>query len=515
MPESEKTKMPISHQFSRRRFLGWTLALGVTRFVSAHLTTVAGLALSSCAGPTPGDQRDSLPAQDRRTRARPNFVVILCDNLGYGDIGCFGSKLHRTPNIDRMAQQGMRFTDFYATSGVCTPSRASLMTGCYPRRVNMHVAEDGRPVLSPIAKKGLHPEEITIAELLRARGYATACIGKWHLGDQLPFLPTRQGFDYYWGIPYSDDMTARPERGWPPLPLMENEEVIEAPVDRNLLTKRYTERAIEFIKANKEKPFFVYLSHAMPGSTTSPFSSRQFRGKSANGPWGDSVEELDWSTGKILDALKQLDLDERTLVVWTSDNGAPRRDPPQGLNVPLAGWGYTSTEGGQRVPCIMRWPGRIPAGITCGELCTTMDLLPTFARLAGTEPPKDRVIDGHDIWPLMVGDVEAESPYEAFYYYYVGQLQAVRSGRWKLHLPLEAKWRNFRGDTTASEAELYNLKTDVGETKNLAGEYPDIVRRLLALAEKARADLGDVDQPGTHQRPAGVVVDPTPRVLRQ
>jgi arylsulfatase A-like enzyme len=303
----------------------------------------------------------------------------------------------------------------------------------------MHVAEDGRPVLSPVAKKGLHPEEITIAELLRARGYATACIGKWHLGDQLPFLPTRQGFDYYLGIPYSDDMTARPERGWPPLPLMENEEVIEAPVDRNLLTKRYTERAIEFIKANKEKPFFVYLSHAMPGSTTSPFSSRQFRGKSANGPWGDSVEELDWSTGKILDALKQLDLDERTLVVWTSDNGAPRRDPPQGLNVPLAGWGYTSTEGGQRVPCIMRWPVRIPAGTICGELCTTMDLLPTFARLAGTEPPKDRVIDGYDIWPLMVGDIEAESPYEAFYYYYVGQLQAVRSDRWKLHLPLEAK----------------------------------------------------------------------------
>jgi arylsulfatase A len=515
MPESVKTKMPISHRFCRRRFLHWTLAFGVTRFVSAHVTTATGLVLSSCARPTPRDQNDSLLAQDRRICARPNFVVILCDNVGYGDIGCLGSKLHRTPNIDRMAQQGMRFTDFYATSGVCTPSRASLLTGCYPRRVSMHVAEDGRPVLSPVAKKGLHPDEITIAELLRARGYATACIGKWHLGDQLPFLPTRQGFDYYLGIPYSDDMTPQPERSWPPLPLMENEEVIEAPVDRNLLTKRYTEKAIEFIKANKERPFFVYLSHAMPGSTTSPFSSRQFRGKSTNGPWGDSVEELDWSTGRILETLKQLGLDERTLVVWTSDNGAPRRNPPQGLNTPLAGWGYTSAEGGQRVPCIMRCPGRIPAGITCGELCTTMDLLPTFARLAGTEPPNDRAIDGHDIWPLMVGRVEAESPYEAFYYYYVGQLQAVRSGRWKLHLPLEAKWRNFRGDATASEAKLYDLKTDVGETKNLAGEHPDIVRRLLALAEKARAGLGDVDQPGTHQRPAGVVADPTPRVLLQ
>ena len=515
MPESEKTQTLSSRQLSRRGFLDWTLALGVTPLVPAPVTTIAGLVLSSCARSTPRDQNESLLTRDERTYARPNFVVILCDNLGYGDIGCFGSELHRTPNIDRMAQQGVRFTGFYATSGVCTPSRASLMTGCYPRRVNMHVAEDGRPVLSPVAKKGLHPEEITIAELLRARGYATACIGKWHLGDQLSFLPTRQGFNYYLGIPYSDDMTARPERNWPPLPLMENEEVIEAPVDRNLLTRRYTERTIKFVEANKEKPFFVYLSHAMPGSTASPFSSRQFRGKSTNGPWGDSVEELDWSTGKILEALKQLGLDERTLVVWTSDNGAPRRNPPQGLNTPLAGWGYTSAEGGQRVPCIMRWPGRVPAGITCAELCTTMDLLPTFARLAGTEPPNNRVIDGHDIWPLMVGEVGAESPYEAFYYYYVGQLQAVRSGKWKLHLPLEAKWRNFRGDTTASEVQLYDLKADVGETMNLARQHPDIVRRLLALAEKARADLGDVGQPGAHQRPAGVVADPTPRVLRQ
>jgi arylsulfatase A-like enzyme len=515
MSESQKKKKSVSSRLCRRRFLNWTLSLSITRFISTYVTTTAGLSLSSCARPAPKDQRNSFSAQNRKESTRPNFIIILCDNLGYGDVGCFGSKLHRTPNIDRMAQQGIRFTDFYATSGVCTPSRASLMTACYPRRVNMHVAEDGRPVLSPVAKKGLHPEEITIAELLKTRGYSTACIGKWHLGDQLPFLPTRQGFDYYVGIPYSDDMTARPERDWPPLPLMENEQVIEAPVDRNLLTKRYTEKAIEFIKANKEKPFFVYLSHAMPGSTTSPFSSRQFQRKSANGPWGDSVEELDWSTGEILKALKQLNLDERTLVVWTSDNGAPRRNPSQGLNAPLAGWGYTCSEGGQRIPCIMCWPGRIPAGKTCSELCTTMDLLPTFAHLAGKEPPKDRVIDGHDIWPLMVGDVNANSPYEAFYYYYVGQIQAVRSGRWKLHLPLEAKWRNFRGDTMASEAELYDLKTDIDETRNLVDKHPDIVKRLQALAEKARVDLGDTDRPSIHQRSAGMVVNPTPRILRQ
>ncbi|MHC4540668.1 MAG: sulfatase family protein [Planctomycetota bacterium] len=438
----------------------------------------------------------------------PNFIIILCDNLGYGDVGCFGSDLHKTPSIDRMAAEGMRFTDFYATSGVCTPSRASLMTGCYPRRVNMHVADDGGSVLRPVARKGLNPEEVTIAELLKSRGYATACIGKWHLGDQLPFLPRRQGFDYYLGIPYSDDMTQRPGRDWPPLPLMENEEVIEAPVDRNLLTKRYTDKAIEFITANKNRPFFVYLPHAMPGSTTVPFASKRFRGKSANGPWGDSVEELDWSTGEILRAVRQLGLDDRTLVVWASDNGAPRRNPPQGLNLPLAGWGYTTAEGGQRVPCIMRWPGRIPAGKTCAELCTMMDLLPTLARLAGADVPDDRIIDGYDIRPLMTGERGARSSYKAFYYYHIQQLQAVRSGKWKLYLPLEGK-------TRTSPARLYDLEADLGETRNLAKAHPKVVTRLLALAEKAREDLGDIARPGRNQRPAGFVANPKPRRLRQ
>ena len=484
--------MDQSRLISRRRFMDRTLMLGAAGLASTHL---------------------SIASETERTPSKPNFIIILCDNLGYGDIGCFGSTRHRTPHIDRMAEEGTRFTDFYATSGVCTPSRASLMTGCYPRRVNMHIAEDNRPVLSPVAKKGLHPNEVTTAEILKTQGYATACIGKWHLGDQLPFLPRRQGFDYYLGIPYSDDMTQRPGRNWPPLPLMENETVIEAPADRNLLTQRYTETAIEFIKAYREKPFFIYLPHAMPGSTKAPFASERFRGKSANGPWGDSVEELDWSTGEVLRALKELDLDDKTFVIWTSDNGAPRRNPPQGLNTPLAGWGYTCAEGGQRVPCIMRWPGQIPAGTTCSELCTMMDLFPTFARLAGTQPPEDRIIDGHDIRPLMAGKVEAASPYEAFYYYYMAQLQAVRSGKWRLYLPLEAKWINFRGDTKGSPAALYNLEADIGETTNLATRYPDVVKRLLALAEKAREDLGDVGRPGRNQRPAGLVADPTPRVM--
>jgi arylsulfatase A len=445
---------------------------------------------------------------------KPNFIVIFCDNLGYGDVACFGPTQHRTPNLDRMADEGLKLTSFYATSGVCTPSRASLITGCYPRRVGLHVNSQGGVVLFPKDKKGISEREITIAEVLRQAGYATTIVGKWHLGDQPPFLPTRHGFDSYFGIPYSDDMTETEDGRRPPLPLMQNERVIEAPPDRNLLTQRYTDRVIEFITENRDRPFFVYMPQAMPGSTAAPFASERFRGKSANGPWGDSVEELDWSTGEILAALKRLDLDQRTLVVWTSDNGAPRRNPPQGSNLPLAGWGYTTAEGGQRVPCIVRWPGKIPAGTVSDELCTTMDLLPTFAYLAGTRPPSDRVIDGHDIRPLLFGGPEAKSPYEAFFYYYMDQLQAVRSGHWKLYLPLENKWQNFRRDGKPAAAELYDLNNDLQETKNLAEAKPEVVERLLAYAERARADLGDANRPGTGQRDPGWVDDPQPLLVR-
>ena len=449
-----------------------------------------------------------------KARRRPNFIVILCDNLGYGDVGCFGSKKHRTPHVDRMAREGMRLTSFYATSGVCTPSRAGFMTGCYPRRVSMHVDERGGAVLRPVSRKGLHPDEVTIAEVLKARGYATACIGKWHLGDQPAFLPTRQGFDLYLGIPYSDDMVERKDRGWPPLPLMRNERVIEAPVDRNTLTGRYTEEAVRFIEANREKPFFLYLPHAMPGSTQAPFAGKRFRGKSANGPYGDSVEEIDWSTGEILAALQRLGLDKDTLVVWTSDNGAPRRRPPQGSNAPLRGWGYTTAEGGMRVPCVARWPGRIPAGRSCDDVCTMMDLLPTFARLADASAPSDRIIDGKDIRPLLSGQPGAGSPYEAFFYYYMAQLQAVRSGCWKLYLPLDGKQVGFGAKTVSAAAELYDLDADIGETANLADKHPDVVRRLMALAEGARNDLGDLERPGKGQRAAAFVKESVPQTLR-
>ena len=330
-------------------------------------------------------------------RSQPNFIVVYCDNLGYGDIEPFGSTLHRTPNLNRMAAEGRKFTHFCVTAGVCTPSRASLMTGCYPQRVGMHHNDRDGWVLRPVSPYGLHPDEVTIAEVLKQQGYATAIVGKWHLGDQPSFLPTRQGFDWFFGVPYSDDMTARVWQAdgstWPPLPLMENERVIEAPCDRNGLTKRYTERAMQWIAEHKDEPFFLYFPQAMPGSTRTPFSSPDFKGKSNNGPWGDSIEELDWSIGVMLDQLEELGIADNTLVIWTSDNGAPINPDPddlsRGSNLPLHGRGYTTSEGAFRVPTIAWQPGKVPAGTVCSELATTMDLLPT-CRSPRSHGPQNR-----------------------------------------------------------------------------------------------------------------------------
>ena len=460
---------------------------------------------------------------------QPNLIVVFCDNLGYGDIEPFGSTLHRTPNLTRMAREGRKFTHFYVSAGVCTPSRASIMTGCYAQRVGMHDNPRDGWVLRPVSPYGLHPDEKTIAQVLKAQGYATGIIGKWHLGDQPVFLPTRQGFDSFFGIPYSDDMTQETGQRigtrmdghtWPPLPLMEGETVIEAPVDRNRLTRRYSDRALAFIEENQRRPFFLYLAEAMPGSTAAPFASPEFQGSSRNGPWGDSVQELDWSLGRILDKLVELNIDSRTLVIWTSDNGAPGRpdldDLSRGSNRPLFGRGYTTAEGGFRVPTIMWWPGRIPAGTVCDQLATTMDLLPTFAHLAGTQPPQDRKIDGHDIRPLIFAQPEAQTPYDAFYYYAQDQLQAVRSGPWKLFLPLKSFSRHphFRKGQEP-EPLLFHVVDDIGSTRNVASEHPDQVRRLTELAEIARADLGDSGRPGAHQRPPGKVDHPEPRLLER
>jgi arylsulfatase A len=446
--------------------------------------------------------------------SKPNVVLVFVDNFGNGDLGCFGSTLHRTPHVDRLAAEGTKFTSFYVASGVCTPSRAALMTGCYPRRVNMHTSGSNGAVLRPLDTKGLNPDETTIAETLKQAGYATGIFGKWHLGDQPPFLPTRQGFDEFFGIPYSDDMTKDkfPDT-WPELPLLRNEKVIEAPVDRDFLVKRCTEEVISFIERHRAKPFFVYLPHTMPGSTAHPFSSPAFRGKSKNGEYGDAVEELDWSTGEIMAALKRLNLDDNTLVIWTSDNGAVQRNPPQGSSAPYRGFGYDTSEGAMRMPCVMRWPGKIPAGKTNDEVCSTMDLLPTLAKLAGAPLP-EKPIDGHDIRPLVFSEPGAKSPWDddGLCYYRAEQLQAVRAGPWKLYLPLEKKYVNNNRREAPSKLALYDVRNDVHEDREVSADHPDVVRRLLALAEKTRTKIGDVDHPGQGQRPAGHVETSKPLV---
>lgn len=451
----------------------------------------------------------------------PNFVVIFCDNLGYGDIEPFGSTVHRTPHLNRMAAEGRRFTHFYVSAGVCTPSRASLLTGCYAQRIGMHTNPRDGQVLRPVSPYGLHPDEVTIAEVLKTRGYATSIFGKWHLGDQPEFLPTRQGFDFFFGIPYSDDMTREVGQRlgerlqgstWPELPLMKNETVIEAPADRDLLTNQCTEEALKFIDDHRNEPFFVYFAQPMPGSTRAPFASPAFKGKSRNGPWGDSIEEIDWSTGQILDRLRKHGISENTLVIWLSDNGAPMAPDMtslgRGTNKPLHGRGYTTSEGAFRSPTIMHWPGQVEAGTTCTELATTLDLLPTVCRLSGAELP-DRKIDGRDIRPLMLGNSDAQSPHESFYYYSRDQLQAVRSGPWKLFLPLSSFDRHphFKRDGGA-EPLLFHVVDDIASTTNVAASHPDVVARLTRLAEAARLELGDRGHPGAGQRRAAMISRP-------
>jgi arylsulfatase A-like enzyme len=415
---------------------------------------------------------------------KPNLVVIFTDDQGYADVGCFGAEGFETPNIDRMATEGMKFTSFYSAAPVCTPARAALLTGCYPMRVSTP------RVLFPRDNTGLNPDEITIADILKARGYATCCIGKWHLGHLPEFLPTRPGFDYYFGIPYSNDMT--------PVVLVEDEKTIEVKPDQSQLTKRYTEKAVEFIKKNKDRPFLVYLPHTMPHIPL--FVSDKFKGKSKQGLYGDVIMEIDWSVGEILKTLEQLGIDEKTLVIFTSDNGPWLSKGAHGGSAkPLRDGKFATYEGGMREPCVMRWPGKIPAGSTCSEIATTMDFLPTFAKLAGAKVPADRTIDGKDISALMM-DPKAKTPYKEFFYYFERQLGAVRSGQWKL--VLERK----RGGE-AIQAGLYNLEQDIGETRDVSADHPAEVHRLTALADKIREDIGDSVKgiAGKNVRPPGIV----------
>ncbi len=442
---------------------------------------------------------------------RPNFVIIFTDDQGYQDVGCFGSPNIKTPNLDRMARQGMRFTDFYVGQAVCTASRAALLTGCYPNRVGLLGA------LGPKSKVGISDKELTIAQVLKTRGYATAIFGKWHLGDSPQFLPTRHGFDEYFGLPYSNDMwpnhPANP-KNYPPLPLIQGEQIVGIMPDQTQLTTRYTQHALSFIERNKDRPFFLYVAHNMPHVPL--HVSDKFKGKSKRGLYGDVIMEIDWSVGQILASLKSNGLDEKTLVVFTSDNGPwLLYGNHAGSALPLREGKTTTFDGGLREPCIMRWPGKIPAGTVCRELAATMDLLPTFVRLAGAEVPRDRIIDGRDIWPLMSAQPGATTPHEAYFYYWGKHLQAVRSGKWKLHLAHDYDHPDPPGHDGKPgkyakreiSVALFDLETDIGETKDLAAQHPEVVTRLQALAKQCREDLGDsaVEQQGKNVRPPGRV----------
>jgi arylsulfatase A-like enzyme len=357
----------------------------------------------------------------------PNVILIFADDLGYGDIGCYGSK-NPTPNLDRMAKEGVRFTDFYVAQAVCSASRAALLTGCYSNRVSIQGA------LFPGSKVGISDKELTMAEMFKSRGYATGIFGKWHLGDASEFLPARHGFDEYVGLPYSNDMLPTTAARNPPLPLSDGEKVIERDPDQSKLTTLYTQRAVDFIERHKGGPFFCYVPHSMPHIPLAV--SEKFAGKSGRGIYGDVIAEIDWSVGQVLEALKKHGLDEKTLVVFTSDNGPwLTYGEHGGSSGPLREGKTTAFEGGVREPCVMRWPGTVPAGVTCHELAATIDLLPTFAALAGATLPTDRVIDGKDIRPLMTNESGAKSPHGAYFYYWGRGLRAVRSGKWKLIFP--------------------------------------------------------------------------------
>ena len=457
------------------------------------------------------------------TKSSVNLIVIFIDDLGYADIGPFGENDFETPHLDQMAKEGMKFTDFVTSTAVCSASRAALLTGCYHRRVGISGA------LGPNSRLGINPNEVTIAEIAKQKNYATACFGKWHLGHHKPFLPLQHGFDHFYGLPYSNDMwpfhpdyadlpkqASKRKRGYPDLPLYEGNEISDPVVsgdDQKQLTTAYTERAVEFIDKNHEKPFFLYVPHSMVHVPL--FVSEKFEGKSKAGLFGDVMMEIDWSVGKILDAVRKHELQNKTLVVFTSDNGPwLSYGNHAGSAAPLREGKGTMWEGGYRVPTLFWWPNRIAADTVCEELTSTIDLLPTFAKLISAKLPKHK-IDGKNISPLFDSEKETVSPHPEFYLYYGnGQLQGVRDRQWKLMFPHKYRTMDGRpGGTDGRPAnyshlttgtELYDLKNDISESKNVFKQHPDVVERLMKAAERARASLGDrlMDRQGTEIRPA-------------
>jgi arylsulfatase A-like enzyme len=465
---------------------------------------------------------------------RPNLIIINIDDLGYAEIGPFGGRI-RTPELDRMAAEGRKLTSHYAAP-VCSPSRAALMTGSYAKR-----ALPIPHVLFPAAAVGLHPDEVTIAEVLKSAGYTTAMIGKWHLGDQPEFLPTRQGFDSYYGLPYSNDMGpaadgvksdfgqplpqpktgakaakdanpadgtgVRGNPGQPPLPLLENDRVIgRVRVPEQIdLQRRYTERAVAMVRQKRDRPYFLYFA---PNAVHFPRYPREdFRGTSGHGLLGDWVQEIDWTVGQILGALRETGQASRTLVLFTSDNGGPLQQGA--INRPLRGSKGSTWEGGVRVATLVWWPGTIPAGTSTDAITTMMDVLPTFARLAGARLPAGRRLDGVDVWPALAGEVDSPPPRDHFFYYYGLNLEAVRSGPWKLHL---ARADGAPGEKAGQpRLQLFDLASDIGETKEVAAANPEVVTRLQALARTMKDDLG-LDGVGPGCRPLGRVAQPEPLI---
>jgi arylsulfatase A-like enzyme len=457
---------------------------------SAVLALSGGTAFLNCAG---------------RNGKKPNIVLIFMDDMGYADVGSYGAKDYETIHLDRMAHEGMRFTDFYASQAVCSASRASLLTGCYAERVSILGA------LGPYAEKGIHSGEVTIADLLKRRGYATAMFGKWHLGHHKEFLPVHHGFDEYFGLPYSNDMwpvdydgtpaTHGSKTYYPPLPLIEGDKKIgeiRTLQDQNGLTTRYTERAVRFIQRNRKRPFFLYLAHSMVHVPLGV--SEKFRGKSGQGMFGDVMMEVDWSVGQVLQTLDKEGLSEDTLVIFTSDNGPWLNfGNHAGSALPLREGKGTMFEGGPRVPCIMRWPGHIPAGTACPQIAATIDILPTLAAITSASLPENP-IDGVNIHTLLQGDFTSR-PRDHFFFYYDGELRAVRKGSWKLYFP--HRTRSYEGVKPGRDGypgpyasllvghELYNLERDIGEKQNVYPDHPGIVAELESLAEECRRELGD------------------------
>jgi len=464
-------------------------------------------------------------------RKSPNFIVIFTDDQGYGDLGCFEANHVRTPNIDQLAREGVKLTSFYVAAPLCTPSRAALLTGCYPKRVSMASGPDF-PVLLAGDSKGLHPDEITIAEILKKEGYATGIFGKWHLGDQPKFLPTRQGFDEFFGLPYSHDIhpshPLQDHFNFPPLPLLENETVIEMEPNADYFTKRITEKAIRFIESHHQEPFFLYIPHPIPhhpihvspefmesvSDSVKTLLAREKENDTLDytlrcNLYPQAIREIDWSVGQIVEALRKHKLDSNTLVIFTSDNGPDGGwDCMAGSTGPLRGRKGSTFEGGVRVPAIAWWPGQIPEGIERDELLTTMDLLPTFANLSGTQVPQDRVIDGKNIWPVLSGQPGAKSPHERVYYHQANELKAVRSGPWKYHHTFPRGAKNVDSRTVVQA--LYNLKKDIGETTDVSAQYPEIVEQLQQYFREFENELGKGDSLSNQCRPAGWVEDPKP-----